>query len=160
MTPWQLAKDSELSHQSALFCFCNKAIKVGFKLAKDERFYLRGGETMSNTIPELAYYHAIPNGVRTGDAIARIKEGGALKGAGVKAGVLDTFWPLKRGPYCGLYIEMKKPSLKSTKNPYNGCSDEQNEFGQFVSNQMYVAKVCYSWLEAAEVLEWYYNLKG
>ena len=34
MTPWQIAKDSESSHQIALFCFAAKAEKlVGIGLA-------------------------------------------------------------------------------------------------------------------------------
>ena len=36
---------------------------------------------------------------------------------------------------------------------------EQNVFGLYVTSQGYIAKVCYSWLEAAEVLQWYYNLE-
>jgi len=162
MTPWQLAKDSEFSHQSALFCFTAKAQRIGFALAKTEGVY-KSSPTVSSVgadlIPEIAFFHSVPNGTRSGDLRSRQIEGGMMKASGTKAGVLDTFWPLRRGPYCGLYIELKKPSLKSAKNPVNGCSDEQNAFGAYVTSQGYIAKVCYSWLEAAEVLQWYYQLE-
>jgi len=159
MTPWQLAKDSEFSHQAALFCFTAKAQRVGFENALDNKAYKNAADGTVNMIPELAYYHSIPNGTRSGDLKSRQIEGAAMKASGTKAGVLDTFWPLRRGSYCGLYIELKKPSLKSAKNPVNGCSAEQNVFGLYVTSQGYIAKVCYSWLEAAEVLQWYYNLE-
>lgn len=158
MTPWQLAKDSEFSHQAALFCWCAYAQSFGFDVANDQTKWTQA-HSSKNKVVELAYYHSIPNGTRSGDLKSRQIEGGMMKASGTKAGVLDTFWPLKRGSYCGLYIELKKPSLKSAKNPVNGCSDEQNAFGAYVTSQGYIAKVCYSWLEAAEVLQWYYSLK-
>lgn len=158
MTPWQLAKDSEFSHQAALFCFTAKAQRVGFVNALSEKVY-KNALIGDDAVPELAFFHSIPNGTRSGDLKSRQIEGAAMKASGTKAGVLDTFWPLRRGSYCGLYIELKKPALKSPKNPVNGCSDVQNEFGLFVTSQGYVAKVCYSWLEAAEILQWYYQLE-
>jgi len=161
MTPWQIAKDSESSHQIALFCFAAKAQRIGFKFAKKEAAYSLGLSTLndSDTIPELSFLHHCPNGGSRGDnAKSRAIAGGLLKAEGVKAGVLDIFWPLSKSVYCGLYIEMKKPSLKNAKNEYAGCSDAQLEFGKFVTDQGYCAKVCYTWLEAAETLEWYYNL--
>lgn len=172
MTPWQLAKESESSQQMALFCFVNKASAYGFELAKDPEFWLPknlGKIYKFQPVPELLWFHHIANGGSRGDtAKSRSIEGGRLKAEGVKAGVLDCFWPLRSNPfkdendlqcvYCGLYIEMKKPALRNPKNPQAGCSDEQLAFGEFAISQGYVAKVCYDWLEAAETLEWYYNL--
>lgn len=162
MTPWQIAKDSESSHQIALFCFAAKSEKLGFKLAKTEDAYKYKDPALLGVtypIPELSFLHHCPNGGSRGDnAKSRAIAGGLLKAEGVKAGVLDIFWPLTKSVYCGLYIEMKKPSLKSAKNPMAGCSDEQLEFGNFVTEQGYFAVTCYTWVEAAEILEWYYNL--
>lgn len=172
MTPWQLAKDSEHSQQVALFCFCARAQRVGFELAKNEIEWPNVNHVRlmdMKPIPELAFFHAIPNGGNRGDtARSRAIEGGRMKAEGVKAGVLDCFWPLtKHKPaganmiqagYSGLYIEMKSPKFKRAGDPQSGCTDEQRDFGQFVIDQGYSCHVCYSWLEAAEVLEWYYNL--
>jgi len=163
MNPWQLAKVSEFSHQCALFCFTAKAQRVGFASALTEGVYKNNPAVTSvaaDLIPELAWFHSIPNGTRSGDEIQRNIEGGAMKSTGTKPGVLDTFWPLRRACYCGLYIEMKRPSLKSANNPVAGCSDEQIKFGAYVTSQGYIAKVCYTWLEAAEVLQWYYQLEN
>lgn len=168
MTPWQIAKDSESSHQTALFCYINKAIQVGFKQALDPNAYVLNksyqNAFLSVPIPELYWCHHVPNGGSRGDtAISRAIAGGQLKAEGVRPGVLDIFWPLRRSRaidefYCGLYIEMKKPNLRHKTNLQAGCSDAQLQFGEFVIYQQYAAKVCYTWLEAAEILEWYYNL--
>ena len=102
MTPEQIAKSgTEHAHQAALFAWC--ALNV-------------------DKYPELKWFHAIPNGGLR-DKITASK----LKAEGVKPGVSDTFLPVKRPPYSGLYIEMKKPGWKETK--------EQKEFGDFVRHQ-------------------------
>lgn len=161
MTPWQLAKDSESSQQQALFCFVAKATEIGFKAARDESQYtLEKRVVLVDPVPALAWYHAIPNGGSRGDTMrSRAIEGGRMKAEGVRPGVLDTFWPLgRRDSYCGLYIELKKPALKKDKTPLSGLSAEQKAFGEFVIAQGYSCHVAYTWLEAAEILEWYYNL--
>lgn len=165
MNPWQLAGPSEHSQQVALFCFCAKARQYGFELAKQQSSYEPNFAELGNysrpvkMIPELAWFHAIPNGGNRGDtARSRAIEGGRMKAEGVKPGVFDTFWPLQRGgtdvrltdAYCGLYLEMK--SEKGV------ISKEQIEFGKYVETQNYAVKVCYNWLEAADALQWYYNL--
>jgi hypothetical protein len=163
MTPWQLAKGgSEHSEQAALFCFCAKAEKLGFMQAFDPNAYVLNKSYerafLPVPIPELAWYHAIPNGGNRGDnAKSRAIEGGKMKAEGVKSGVHDTFWPLARGPYSGLYIEMKKRDLKRSLNPTHGASEEQKEFGQFVVDNGFFAIVCYGWEEAAKYLQSYYE---
>lgn len=52
--------------------------------------------------PDLALMFAIPNGGAR-DAVT----GAILKREGVKKGVPDIFLPVARGPYHGLFIEMK-----------------------------------------------------
>lgn len=164
MNPWQLAKAAtEHAEQVALFCYCAKAQKIGFDRALVEHVYSNANpdqRSVKDLIPELKFFHAIPNGGSRGDtAKSRAIEGGRMKAEGVKPGVLDCFWPLRRGNFSGLYIEMKRGSLKDPLNHVAGCSDEQKEFGQFVFNNGYHAMVCYSWLEAAQMLQWYYDLR-
>ena len=139
MTPEQLAKNgSEAAHQTALFCWAAlNAVRW----------------------PELRWFHAVANGGSRGDnKRSAMIRGGQLKAQGVKAGVSDTFLPVKRGEWSGLYIEMKKPSERPKRGGSGGVSDEQAAFGLFVQAQGFGFVVCYGWDEAARVLEQY--LKG
>lgn len=140
MNPAAYAKDSEHSHQVALFMQCALFVKQ---------------------YPELKWFHAIANGgARGDDARTRAIRGNSLKAEGVKEGVSDTLLPVKRACYSGLYIEMKKPALKPKREgTKGGCSDEQLEFGDFVKSQGFAFYVCYSWEEAWSCLLWYLNLK-
>lgn len=137
MTPDQLAKPgSEHAHQTALFAWC--ALSVGM-------------------YPELKWFHAIPNGGNRGDTEkSRSIEGGKMKAEGVKKGIPDCFLPVKRGVWSGLYIEMKKPDMRPKREgSKGGLSDEQIEFGKFAKSQGFGWVVCYSWIEAKEILEQY-----
>ena len=79
-----------------------------------------------------------------------------MKAQGVRQGVADLSLPVRRGAWSGLYIEMKKPDEKPKREgSKGGVSDEQNEFGEFVKAQGFGWIVCYSWREAAEVIEKY-----
>lgn len=141
MKPEQLARSgSESSEQIALFCQC--ALNVG-------------------KYPELKWFHAIPNGGSRGDdEKIRMIRGARMVAEGVKNGVSDTLLPVKRSCYSGLYIEMKKRSLKPKRaGSKGGCSDDQLEFGEFVKTQGYAFYACYGWEEAWECLEWYLNLE-
>lgn len=119
MTPEQLAKSgSEHAHQTALFAW-----------AALNRLKW----------PDLVWMHAIPNGGLR-DRITAAK----LKAEGVKSGVSDVFLPVKRGVWSGLYIEMKKPGGKPTK--------EQLDFGTFVLSQGFGFVVCDHWEKARDVI--------
>lgn len=84
---------------------------------------------------------------------------GKLKAEGVKSGVSDTLLPVKRSVYSGLYIELKKLSIKPKKEgSKGGCSDDQLKFGEFVTKQGFMFAVCYGWEDAWNCLEWYLNL--
>ena len=134
MNPAQIAKDSESSHQIALFAMCALNMK---------------------RYPELKWLHAIPNGGLRDKITA-----GKLKAEGVKSGVSDISMPVKRSIYSGLYIEMKKPSMKAVKETSKGgASDDQIEFAQFVIKQGFFFKFCYSWEEAWYWIETYLNMK-
>jgi len=136
ISPKNLAKDSEASHQTALFAWAALNAKRW---------------------PELKWLHHIPNGGSRGDsAQSRAIRGGQLKAQGVRVGVADVFLPVRRGSWSGLYIEMKKPSERPKREgSKGGLSDEQIEFGVFVKSQGYGWCCCYSWEEAVKIIEQY-----
>jgi hypothetical protein len=97
--------------------------------------------------PELKLLHHIPNGGKR-DAI----EAKHLKAQGVKAGVPDLCLPVARGPYHGLYIEMKTEKGRTRA--------EQRWWADELSKQGYVAAICRGWRAAVTTIEWYLALKG
>lgn len=156
MLPDQIAKGgSEHASQAALFAFVVVAAMHGFELAwawaDGAKLPKWSGQ---DALPELRWFHAVPNGANYGDDErgSRIT-GGKMKAEGLRKGVWDTFLPVRRVWASGLYIEMKKPSLKSPKDKWTGCSDEQRSFGVFVQQQGFIAEVCYNWREAANVIQ-------
>ena len=92
--------------------------------------------------PELRLMHHVPNGGLR-DARTAVN----LKREGVKRGVPDISLPVPRGKYHGLYIEMKVGNNKLTK--------EQQQWFKSLEEEGYATHVCYSWLEAREVIEKY-----
>ena len=126
--------NTEYSHQTALFCWCSNNVHVH---------------------PELKWYHSITNEEKTGSVVVATK----AKAAGRKAGVSDTFLPVRRGSCSGLYIELKRPELKpKTAKGKGGLSTEQIEFGNFVLAQGFGFIVCYGWEEARDIVLQYLNL--
>lgn len=84
---------------------------------------------------------AIPNGAKRDKITAS-----NLKREGVLSGVWDIFIPIPRGALGGLFIEMKAGKNKLT--------DNQKRFKEGLDNS-YSFEVCYSWIEAKEVIqEW------
>lgn len=85
---------------------------------------------------------AVPNGER------RLPQTGAkLRDEGVRPGVPDLFLAVARGAYHGLFIEMKAPTGK--------VSVAQSTMIKLLQEQGYCCYVCYSWLEAKNVIECY-----
>lgn len=124
LTPEQLAKsNTEHAHQVALFAWA---------------------ASMFATYWELRLLFAIPNGGLR-DKITAAK----LKAEGVKAGVSDLFFPVPRGKWHGLFIEMKKPGEKATPQQVQFITDMQ-KLG-------YAACVCVGWEVARDVLLAYLN---
>lgn len=168
MTPNQLAKSgTEHGTQAAFFAWCAVAHLHGFKLAwawaeKGQAALLgRTVPNVTNAVPALEWMHAIPNGGSRGDdEKSRAIRGGALKAEGVRTGVADVFlpWPIchEGVTYCGLYIEFKKPDLQPKREgTKGGCSDEQIAFGNYARNVGYGWMVCYTWEQAAKVVQQY-----
>ena len=165
-TPSQLAKSgTEHGEQVALFAWCGMATSRGVAAADDEASYTVKGHAETHygsagAIPALHWFHAIPNGGSRGDdSKSRAIRGGQLKAEGQRNGVFDTFWPHPRGGFAGLYIEMKKSSLKPKREgSAGGLSDEQIAFGNFAHAQGYCVRVAYTWREAVEIIKWYLTL--
>ena len=96
-------------------------------------------------IPELQFLFAVPNGGFRHKATA-----GRLRAEGMKAGVPDIQWPVPRGQYHGLFIEMKFGKNKPTKR--------QQWFINFLDEQGYYVQVCYGWSDASNVIQHYWKL--
>lgn len=96
-------------------------------------------------IPSLRWLHAIPNGGLRHPATAA-----RLAAEGAKRGIPDIFWPVSCGGFHGLYIEMKVGKNQPTQ--------EQREFMDHASVHSYAVAVCYSWLDAVQVIEDYWQL--
>jgi hypothetical protein len=92
--------------------------------------------------PELHYIYAVPNGARTSPNQAR-----RLKEEGMKSGVPDLCLPVPRGPYHGLYIEMKKDGGRA--------STEQKKWLAFLKAQGYYTSLSFSFEQAKDVIEFY-----
>jgi hypothetical protein len=82
---------------------------------------------------------AIPNGGKR-DKMTAIN----LKREGVLSGVWDIFIPIPCNGLCGLWLEMKAGKNKLTQN--------QKNFREGLTSY-YKFEVCYSWIEAKEVIE-------
>ncbi len=95
--------------------------------------------------PELKLLYHVPNEGKREKMYAY-----ALKRRGVKAGVPDMCLPVARSGYHGLYIELKVGKNKPT--------DNQKMWIKNLTDQGYLAVVCYGWESAVDTLEKY--LKG
>lgn len=94
--------------------------------------------------PELGLLFAIPNfSGRLGKATAR--HGGSLNREGRKKGVPDVFLPVARGPYHGLFLEMKR--LDGGR-----LSPEQRSWIDALRSMDYRVEVCAGWEQAKRVL--------
>ena len=85
------------------------------------------------------YLLAIPNGGRR-----NVREAVRLKAEGVKPGVSDLLLPLRRGGYAGLWLELKAPGNKPTKDQAEWI-DRMNAAGYFAAWRD-------DWASAAELI--------
>ncbi len=118
------------------------AIRLTGSESEEQIALFQWAEVMSGKRPELALLYHVPNGGARMAATA-----GRLKAEGVKAGVPDVCLPVARGGYHGMYIEMKVKPNKPTKLQLVWLSE--------LSKQGYQTAVCYSWQEAATLIEKY-----
>ena len=103
-------------------------------------------ETLSLTYPEFNKIYAIPNGGLRNKIVAR-----KLKKEGVKSGIPDVFVAVPRNGYHGLYIEFKCGKNKLTKN--------QAVWFEKLSECAYKCEVCYSSIDAINILFDYLNIE-
>jgi hypothetical protein len=126
MTPEQIARDTEHSHQAAYFCAMNQ---------------------YRQHYPCLNFLHSIPNGGERNKAVA-----GRMKAEGVKAGVPDVFLPFPKfiGSqwWHGLYIEFKRP--KSEGKPVGRLSPEQVKWRDYLVANNFAHFVAYDYRQAVE----------
>lgn len=99
-----------------------------------------------NAIPELRLMHAIPNGGHRHAAVAK-----RLKAEGVRAGVFDTFLPVARGGFHGLYIEFKCGA--------NTLSPSQEAFQERANKEGYLCFTVWEAADAVKIVENYLNNK-
>jgi len=152
MTPWQLAKETEHSHQRAFFAWANCAATYGFIWASNPDAYsIKTRQAMGRVLrvsqSQLTFMFAIPNGGKR-DALT----GAMMKAEGVKRGAPDVMLPVTGLAKAGLFLEFKKPSAKPKKTGAGGVREEQSDYHTFLRSQHYRVEVVYSWIEAANVV--------
>lgn len=124
-----MRKLTESQIQSSFILWCN--------------FYLN-----QKLYPELDLIFSIPNGAWTKNVRVAVK----LKREGLKPGVPDTFLPVARGIYHGLFIEFKR-NTKSKK------SDNQIEWKNKLRKQGYCVLLAISCEGAIKIIKKYLTLK-
>jgi hypothetical protein len=90
----------------------------------------------THPLARLAY--AVPNGGERNLIVAS-----RLKTEGVKSGVPDICWPVPRGVFAGLYIEMKVL-------PGGRVSETQEQWHGDLRSVGYAVAVCWSWRDARQ----------
>jgi hypothetical protein len=78
-----------------------------------------------------------------------------LKAEGVKDGVPDIFFPVPRGGWHGLFIELKRP--ESNGKRAGKATPEQLKWIAGLQKQGYGAVVCVGWEEARDTIIQYLN---
>ena len=97
--------------------------------------------------PEVKGFFAVPNGIRTVNIRIAVK----AKAEGLRRGVPDTFLPVARGEYYGLFIEFKTPK--------NYLSRDQKEWFKWLKNEGFKCEIAKSTDEAIKITEDYLELK-
>lgn len=108
--------------------------------AQEQTALFQWAAMMQGRIPELALLHSVPNG-----GSRHPIEAVHLKQQGVKPGIPDIFLPCARGPFHGLYIEMKR-------RKGGRVSVEQQKMILALRAQGYKAEVCRGWEEARDTI--------
>lgn len=127
-TPESLAKNgTEDCHQAAIFCWAALP-EIQAKYPQFKRLLF-----------------AIPNGGERNIIVAA-----KMKATGTKADVSDIFLSVARGPYHGLYIELKKFGGEARQG--------QLEFIEAVKAEGFCAVVIEGWEHSIVTLEWYMQL--
>jgi hypothetical protein len=123
-----------------------KSIPVPLEEEEQAAFFRWVDFMVSTSMPALGTMFAIPNGGLRNKVVAA-----KLKAQGVRPGVCDIFWPLARGGYYGLFIEMKRRRGK-------GVTKKQQEFINAVRAQGYRAVVARGSQDAQDCVLGYYRM--
>ena len=127
---------------------------MNYKESKEQQALFTWAKLNENKIPQLKLMFHIPNGGKR-----NAREAARLKREGVKAGVPDIFLPVSQvnkinnmmSIYNGLFIEMKINKNKPTKN--------QKKWIDALTAYGYKVEICYSWIEAANIICDYLGIK-
>lgn len=90
--------------------------------------------------PSLAWLYAVPNWFGTRTA----RQGARAKAEGRKPGVPDVHFPVARGPYNGLVVELKAGTNQPTK--------EQKLWLNHFRAEGWLVDICYSFEEARDLI--------
>lgn len=101
-------------------------------------------------IPHMSLLFAVPNGGER-----NLKVASNMKAEGVKSGVPDVVWPVPRGMFAGLYLELKRPAVVNHAN--GGRSDNQVKWHRELVQQRYMVATCYGWQAMAATVECYWD---
>jgi hypothetical protein len=86
-----------------------------------------------------------------------VRTAARLKAAGAKSGVSDIFVAVPMGHYFGLWIELKRPTVRGTAKAV--ASKEQQAWLERQRALGYGGVVCYGWEAAAAMITDYFQLK-
>lgn len=102
---------------------------------------------MTRKYPELAAMYAVPNGGHRHVLVAK-----KLQAEGVQSGVPDVHLPVRRGPFTGLWIELKSLDPKARMTP------NQEEWFALLTELGHRCVCCHGWVKASREIENYLNL--
>ncbi|MHB1933646.1 MAG: VRR-NUC domain-containing protein [Leptospirillum sp.] len=116
--------------------------------ASEQRVLFEWAELNSSRIPELICLFSVPNG-----GSRHLLEAINLKRTGTKSGIPDVVLPVPRGQFHGLFLELKKTSLrpKTTKSK-GGVSETQLDWIIRLRSQGYAVQVCYGASDAISTI--------
>lgn len=115
--------------------------------AQEQRWLFQWAAMNAAQRPELGMLFHIPNEGRRSPAT-----GARMRREGLKKGVPDLFLPVARGPWHGLFIELKRLGGRPTP--------DQRAWIDCLRRQGYWADVCCGWQDARDAIEAYLGRQG
>jgi hypothetical protein len=123
---------------------------------KEQAVVVKWAALQGRTVPGLHRGFAIPNGAfLAGSPQKRAAQWARLVAAGARKGVPDLFWPVPRGGYHGIFIEMK-----ASRPHAAAVTQEQRDEIEAARADGYRAEVCRGADEAIAVLREYFGVVG
>jgi hypothetical protein len=119
--------------------------KMIYRESAEQQALFRWAALLESKYPPLGNMFAIPNGGKR-----NLREAARMKKEGVRAGVPDIFLAWAGNGRNGLFIEMKASKGRLT--------DKQTEWMINLLDANFQVEVCFSWVEAANVICKYLNI--